>query len=313
MPRSRDLHIDKLLTQLSIGFYNDPEEYFADKFFPSLPGVTKRSDIIPRYEEDAWLRDEAQIRAKGDESFGSNYDVNNDLKYYCENYAFHHDIPWEDDANTDPPYDLQRDGTEFVTDKILMKRDTIFIARYLATGVWTGETDLVAAPWSNPSSNPIEDVEAARLAMSGRIGREGKRMLMGRTVFSALKQHPDILARIVYTQRGVITKDIIAAMFEVERIEVPNAIKNTAKEGQTKVKARMVGNVALLVYVTPKPALIKPTAGYIINWKMPPINTPIYIRRFSLTSRMIDRIEGHTFLDMVKTSADAGHYFYNVI
>lgn len=314
MHKSAPLHIDKLLTQISIGMYNDPEEYFADKFFPSISNIAHRSDLIPRYDEDAWFRDEAKIRAKGNESYGTTWDLLTPLAYYCEDYAIHNDIAWEDMANADAIYDLQRTGTEFVTDKILMRRDSIFIARFLKTGVWGVDQNMVSTTqWSNPASTPIEDFENARVTMSGKIGKEPKKLLIGRKTLSALKQHPDFLDRIKYTQRGIVTKELIMAMLEVDELYSPNTLKNTAKEGQTAVKTRMVGDVALLIYVTPRPALIRPTAGYIFNWKMPPVNTPIYIRRFSLTRPMVDRIEGHSFVDMVATSPAAGHFFYNTI
>ena len=59
---SRDVHIDAMLTNLSIGYKNDL--YIADQIAPIVP-VRRQSDIIPKYDQSHWFRNQAAIRAPG--------------------------------------------------------------------------------------------------------------------------------------------------------------------------------------------------------------------------------------------------------
>ena len=53
------------------------------------------------------------------------FTVDTSATYYCPRYSFGFEIPDETRDNTDPPWDLDRDGTAFVTDRLMMKREII--------------------------------------------------------------------------------------------------------------------------------------------------------------------------------------------
>ena len=72
-PTPRDLHVDQLLTQISIAFKNP--SYIADQMFPMVP-VRKQSDKIPKYDQSFWFRDQAVIRAPGTKSTGGSLSSN---------------------------------------------------------------------------------------------------------------------------------------------------------------------------------------------------------------------------------------------
>ena len=83
-----------------------------------------------------------------------------------------------------------------------------------------------------------------------------------------LKDNQDILSRIQYTQRGIITPEILASLFDVEKVLVPRGIYETAAKGATSAPARIAGSgKALLCYATNTPSIDEPSAGYFFAWK----------------------------------------------
>ncbi len=130
-PDLRDLHVDQLLSNLSIAYRNPM--YVADQIFPIVP-VAKQSNIIPKYNQSFWFRDAATLRAPGSKSIGGGFTVDNTDTYFCPRYSFRFEIPDELRDNADEPYNLDRDGAEFVADKILMRREVNYAGAFFTTG-----------------------------------------------------------------------------------------------------------------------------------------------------------------------------------
>ena len=84
-PTANALHVDSLLTNMSIGYKN--LSYIADEAFPIVP-VQKQSDIIPQFDQSHWFRDQAVIRAPGPKSQRAGWKVTTDETYYCQRFSF---------------------------------------------------------------------------------------------------------------------------------------------------------------------------------------------------------------------------------
>lgn len=312
-PDIRDAHVDQLLTILSHAYLQDADNYIADKLFPVI-GVKKQSARIPKYTKADWFMDDAALRAPGTESAGTGYTVDTTDTYFADNYAVHKDVPDEVRENTDMPFDPDLEATMLVTDKLLLRREVAMAATAFTTSLWTAQADsnLASAPWNDYGlSDPINDIETGKDAIHSGTSREANTLAMGRAVWSKLKHHPDFIERIKYTQKGVLTTQIVASILEVDRILVAKAIKNASKKGQTASMGYIIGKVALLAFVTPRPALLTPSCGYTFHWKN--FGALSFIRRIRDDKRIFDRIEGHTYFDHKIIGTDLGAYYYNVV
>lgn len=308
-PTVQDLHVDALLTILSIAYMNQPSAYIADVVFPVVP-VPKQSDKYPSYTKGDWFRDEAQIRSPGTESQGSGYNVATNNTYFCDNFSIHKDIPDELRENADAPFEPDVEATEFVTDRIRIRREKAFATDFMVTGKWatdkTGTTDFTK--WSDYGfSDPITDIEAGREGIFSVTALDPNTLVVGRAVWSKIKHHPDFIERIKYTQRGVLTADIVASVLEIERLLIARAIENTAIEGQTATMAYIVGKKALLAHVAPRPSLRRASAGYTFHWRR--FGGLTFIRRLRDDFKMLDRIEAHTYFDQKLVASDCGYFF----
>lgn len=140
------------------------------------------------------------------------------------------------------------------------------VAAKLTSGsVMTSNTTLSGTgQWSDfVNSNPI----SAILTQADALPTRPNTFIAGRDVISKLRTHPLILSAIQYTQRGGLAPlDALAALFEVDRILVGDAFKDTANEGQAASKSRIWGKNAILAYVDPSPPsplMDQPTLGYL--------------------------------------------------
>jgi hypothetical protein len=317
-PTVSDLHVDVLLTMLSIAYMNEPDAFVADKVFPIVP-VAKQSDKLAKYTKEFWFRDEASLRAPATEAKGGGYTVDTSDTYFCANYAFKDVIPDELRDNYDQPFDPDNDSTLLVTEKLKLRREVAFATDFFKTGVWgaTGtDTNFASTPttqWSDyANSDPIGDVETGREAIFSGTGKDPKDMLIGRGVWVKLKHHPDLIERIKYTQKAILTVDLVASLFELDRIMIGKAIYNTTKEGaSTQTYSYIFGKSALMLYTPGRPSLRTPSAGYTFTWnKMGGIS---YVRRLRDDKRLCDEIEAHTFFDQKAVATDCGYFMYNVV
>jgi hypothetical protein len=313
LPGLGDVHVDQLLTDMSIAVMNESTDFVFAEVFPRL-NVGKQTNIIPKYDDFAWLSDEAQIRVPATESEGSGWTVDNTNKYLCENFAFHKDVPVEISANADAPYDDDEAAVEFTVSKIMLKQEIQFVADFMGTTIWGTDVDLNAGgkkPWNDKESLLAQDIEDGKSEVSGKIVRDPMKLVTNRKVWGAIKQHPDIFDRMRTTADKIPTLQQAANLLELDTILISRAIRATNQEGQTLAKERVMGDTALLLYVTSRPSLLRPSAGYTFVWNVLGAGFPVFTRRIPRPLAMAERIESHSYIDRVKTSADAGVFFDN--
>lgn len=324
-PTPGDVHVNTPLTNISIAFLQNQENFIASRVFPNIP-VNKQSDRYYVYNRGDFNRDEMQIRAPGTESSGGSYTLDNTPTYFALNYSFHKDIPDEVRNNADAMLNPDREATAFVTHKALIRREKLWAAAFFTTGKWgtdyagvaSGPTGNQRLRWNDANSNPIEDVRDAKRTIAASTGFEPNKLVLGRLVFDRLMDHPDIIDRIKYGQTAgapaMANKQTLASLLGVDEVLVMNAIENTAAEGQNASHTFIGGANALLTYATPSPGLMTPTGGYTFSWTGMSGNGAEgnRIRSFRLEAIRSDRVEIDMSFDMKLISGDLGAFFNGI-
>ena len=312
-PTSSQVHVDAILTNISVAYMQQASNFIATRVFPVVP-VSKQSDKFYTYTKNDWFRDEAQRRADATESAGGGYNLSTD-SYQCDVYAFHKDIGDQTRANADAPINVDREAVEFVTSRLLLKMETQFVSNYFTTGVWA--TDSTPSNlWSDyASSDPISDIETAKRQILSVTGYEANTLVLGYDVFKALKNHPDLVDRIKYTSSQVITEQLLASLFDVPRVMVAKAVKATNNEGATGAYAFTHGKHALLTYAAPSAGLLQPSGGYIMSWTgvSGGIGATIGTSRMRMEQFKADRIEAEMSFDMKVIGSDLGYFFNSCV
>lgn len=324
MPNMNDAHIDRALTNVSVSYLQDASAFIADKVFPILP-VKRQSDVYYIYNKGDFMRDEAQVRGAATESAGGDYGVEASQPYYCKKHAFHKDVTPEERANYDEPLDADTDATDFVSQKMLIRREMTWASKFFNTGVWGTEIEGKASSpstgetiqWDQATSNPIKDITEASVAMASATGYRPNVLVLSPFAFNALKNHEDILDRIKYTQKGIVTADLLATLFEVEKVVVAWSVVNSAEKGAADDVDFIMGKHALLCYAAPRPALRQPSAGYIFAWTglegAGAYGNRIVRLPMDLLGLGTERIEGELAFDVQKVCGDLGCFFKNIV
>lgn len=324
MPTKGEAHIDRALTNMSVAYMQEEKAFIADKVFPKIP-VKKQSDVYFIYKKGDFFRDEARVRAGASESVGGEYGIETSDPYYCKVHAFHKDVTEQERANTDDPLDADTDATDFVTQKMMIRRETQWAEKYFKSGIWTTEIAGVGATpttgqvlqFDKPASDPIRVVSDEIVKMASQTGYRPNTLVMTPAVFYALKNHEDILDRIKYTQKGIVTEDLLATLFEVDNIYVSWAVVNTANQGAEDKINFVMGNHMLLCYVNPRPAIKKPSAGYLFTWTglkgAEAFGNRIVRLPMDLLGLGTERIEGEIAFDAKVIAQDLGVFFKDIV
>ena len=324
-PLRQDVHIDKPMSQILVAYLQEDMDYVADKVFPVIT-VSKKSDAYFIFDKGDFFRDEAAQRRPGSESAGSGYEVDTDT-YTCKRYGFHKDINGSIIDESDDPLKPREDATRFVGEKLKIKREVVFLNNFFGVDIWAndrvGITPVSATAgtsvgfWNDESSTPIKDIKEGILTMKENTGKKPNVLVLGARVFNALTEHADILARIQYTQKAVITEDILAGLFGIEKLVVANSIKNSGNKGGADSFGFMAGKSALLAYAEPNPGLYAVSAGYIFankNFKgASALGSRIYTIETPLLGLGSYRLEGEMEFDMKVVATDLGYFFSEVI
>lgn len=269
MPELANLgHIDRALTNISVAYMQGADAFIADKVFPII-NVTKQSDVYFSYSKADAFRDEVVERARGAESAGGNFNISEEEPYHCRKYAFHYDITQEERVNYDAPISIDRDATNWLSEKMLLKREVDFTNKFFKKGIWG--TDVQAdgttvKKWSDATSDPVDAVNKQMLKMAENTGKKPNFAIMSPDVFYALKNHDAIKDCIKYTQKGIVTVDLIASLFEVDNIYIPWGVYNSANQGADASNSFLYSGAMLLGHTAKSPSLRTPTAGYIFAW-----------------------------------------------
>lgn len=303
-PTRRDVHVDRPLSNVAIAYRN--LEYIAGEIFPSVP-VEKETDKYFIFDRASWFRvaQKAQ-RAPGTRAQRIDYTVSTG-SYVAKQYALAKGVPDEDRDNADDPLRPEVTATEFVTDQLYLLREDRVATLVTGSANWASAGS-PATQWDNDSSNVLGDVDTMRDTVIPLIGRAPNTMAMGWEVWSAIKKHPDLLDRIKFTQRGVLTMDLVASIFEVERLFVGRAIKDSATlEGQSASMGFVWGKTVWFGYVAPNPSIDVPSAGYVFDW------IPFETSRFREDQERQDVFEVRHATTEHVTGSDAAYCMVSVV
>lgn len=330
-PTGRDLHVDRLLSDLSIAFMNEPSAYVADQIFPVVP-TNKQSDKYAQYRKGDWFRDEAKKRAPLTESAGGGYELEDPGTFFCDEYAYHKDIADEDIDNADEVFDLEEEATQYVTEKLRLRREVAWGSEFFGASIWdkdlSGQTDAPGTDeflvWDDSSSTPLEDIEDAKSIIKLATGLMPNTLVVSERVHQTLKHHVDIKDVFKYTQAAVITQQLLARVFEIDNYFIAKAVKASNPEdtdGDTNDELEYILDQygALLVYAAPRPTKRRPSGGYTFRWKRPVIagregqRLEATVRKFRIDKIGGLRVEGAFYEDMRLIANECGVFFKDAI
>jgi hypothetical protein len=238
----------------------------GEGLFPSL-SVGRQSDKYYTFGREDWLPED-DIRAPGGEANEIGGKALSLDSYYAQEHALQVAIPDEEREEVDPPLAPDSEGTELITSKVLIGRElamknlAMTVANY-ASGM--SVTLSGTTQWNDyVNSNPIGDLKTGIRAIHAQIFMPPTVAVVPYQVMSTLEDHPDLIERIKYSERAVLTPEIVAALLGLPgRVIVPG-LGFLASPGAAV--GYLWGKDVLLAYVPQRPGRKIPAFAYEFNW-----------------------------------------------
>jgi len=261
------------LRDVSLAYKNT--NYVADRVFPIIDNCPPSAKIA-RYLKGAWFRDEAGIRGPGSRSKRGGYPTDF-VTIATKEYAFAKEVTDEDRRFANlafaPPLKPDADAIAFCSDKIDLAKERRVAAAIIAAnwgGAGAGGAD-ADGKWAASASNTfLVDIREGQGIIKGLCGLTPNKLLIDWKTYMGLLEEDTILEKIKYSQRGVLTADLIAQVIGVDEIIVADAMYSSANElasgadfTAVQIWEKNAGKgMGFLFYAPPAPGLRTPSAGY---------------------------------------------------
>jgi hypothetical protein len=160
-------------------------------------------------------------------------------------------------------------ATMLTTKLIGLDREIRVAAKVFNTANYSGSNQATlsgTSQWSDyVNSNPLY---AILTALDIPLYRPNV-ATFGQATFTALRQHPKVVQAVFGTAQtgGVVTREQLAQLLEIQKVYVGAGFVNTAKKGQAAVNSRVWGKHASFTYVDTEAAMAQqPCWGFTAQW-----------------------------------------------
>lgn len=239
--------VDPILTTIAVGYRN--AAYVGETLFPRVP-VDLMGGRVIEFGREHFLQ-YSTIRAPGSAIKRVSLGYTG-KPYTLDLHGLAGQVPMEiqREAAAQPGVDLGERAVRVVMDVMLRSLEQEIAA--VATNPANYDSDHKvslsgSSKWSDPSSNPSAQIVSYAEAIRRSIGVYPNTLLLGPPAMNALKNHPSILDRIKYTSRDSVTPDLLAQLWELNRVVVGAAVY--VPNETTGAFQDIWGNVAVLAYV----------------------------------------------------------------
>jgi len=262
MPEPKDLHVDAVLTNLSVKYRNLAMIWAL--LMPIIK-VNKRSDLYTVYNKaDSFKLVNDMI---GPKSLPNEVDwgISKD-NYSVKDHALSDWLPQESIDNADNPVQPEIDTNDFLNLLMDIAQEKRVVDLLFAAGTYPSGNKVQlsgTAQWGSTADDPIGNLLTAIETCFVRANT----VVMGADVWMVFRKLPEILDAVKGGTRyqgspgGLATIQECAGLFEVENWLVGRSRYITSKEGQTPAYARLWGKHCAALYVEPNPGIRSITFG----------------------------------------------------
>ena len=262
---SKDLHIDKLLSEFAMGYR--PDGFIADMIFPTVT-VGKQSDLYPVFDRGDRLRQQDTKRAPGTRAKRVVENVGSGT-YFANNYALDAAVVIEDKVNADPilASDKAMGKTRLILDHLLLDWE-IRVASQVNNTSNVGSSSAVNSAWSG-SGDPLGDMNSAIDNVKYANGKKVTHVVFGSKAWDSFRRDPTVRNLINGNNNGggYPNEADVAQLLQVPNILVGDSFKNTAEEGQGEALSEIWGDNVLLYHAPQSASFDDPSFGYSIRWQ----------------------------------------------
>jgi hypothetical protein len=266
MPTRSSLGVDRILSRYTQLLQNSTSMYVADRVLPSATVTQQRGkyfQIEPgfSYASPGY----GLLRNSGGAFRRITTDVSQSELYELKEYGIEAPV---DDIDREyagaEALDLRQAATEIAWNNAMIERERDFAGLLFSAGTFAGFNAALGggSEWSNAGANPLDQADLAADSIRQQTGvpRSEITLLVGATVWQALRKSPALTAFYQYVQAGAthLNEATVANALGIKEIIIGNAVGNTGVEGGTPTNADIWGDFALFYHKVDSPRPLTP-------------------------------------------------------
>lgn len=237
--------IDPILTNVAQGYRNS--DFVGNVLFPRVPVMASGGQII-EFGKEAFYQYNLR-RAPGGRTQRINFG------YLGKPFSLLQDsvevpVPREHlrDAAVVPGINMGNRAVGLGMKVVTKSLETDQAALATTAGNYDANHKLAlagATKWSVATGTPTADINTAREAIRSSVGVYPNVALLSAVAFNAAINNPNVLSRFQYTSSDVVTEEMLAKLWNLDKVVVGKAIGMT----DANVASDIWGNNAVLAYV----------------------------------------------------------------
>ena len=261
---ARDMHIDKVLTNMAMGYR--PEGFIADRIFPTVE-VQKQSDLYVEFNRADRMRRQDTRRTPGTEAHIRYEDIGS-ATYFARNYALKDFVTIEDRANADPFFvtKLLNTKSTLLMDDLALDEE-VRVATLATTVTNVGSYNAVASAW-NGAGDPLGDINTTIDNVHYSNGVMPNRVTFGIEAWKSFRRDSNVRNLIFGTNNGggYPNTSQVASLLDIDEVLVGGAFQNTGEKNQAESLSTIWGENVLVSYAPSNPTTERPSFGYRFRW-----------------------------------------------
>ena len=276
---ARGMHVDQLLTQMAMGYR--PDGMIADMIMPIVT-VQKQSDHYLIHSRADKLRIENDKRSPGTRANVITQNVSSDT-FFCENYAFRYPVTIEDKANADPVFvqTIINGRATFILDKLALNWEGR-VADLVNNTSNVGSSAAVSSGWTDYTNSDVQgDIDTALNNVQDATGKKPNVITLGLAAWRNARRNVPLRNIVNGTDNGggYLTVQQFAAIFEVDKVLIGGAYKNTGNEAQSEALESIWGDNVLVSHTAPVATQENPSFAYAFRWQGNGLPAPLVVER----------------------------------
>lgn len=305
------------LTKLAAGY--KAAGLVANQVFPTV-GTVASSGVIPLFSSKDAFKIYETMRAKGAYTKRAPISPDSWMSYACHEHDLA--IPLDqrelDELKALPAdivlkalFNLEDRQRRRVQSNIALELEQT-VANYVqtASNYPAGHVTTLAAGdcWSETTSDPVADIEAAREVVRDAIGLYPNTVVMGHTTATQFKFHAAYTGLLNANKDKIVTMDMIAAVHDINKVVIGGAKALDAAGNLVD----LWGDFFMLCYIPPTvtPDIDEPAFGYVIRPTFSPKPYP-YVDIFTEEGGKLVNVRCTDFYGVTMIMSACGYLFLN--
>lgn len=310
-------------TNITIQYKN--ENLIGDAVAPVVPVYSPATKILKYSKANMFmLQDDDLWYEEGGEVKVFNYDIESQTvnpRFIASGEDVYDTVKDVAAMPGQMPLQPDIDAVQHAFKKQDLKKE-LLVSQAVYGNTWSDGTNGGSAPsagagaWAldTTANSFVKDIYAAKASILGKTGQKPNTLVLDYGTFIAQQFNPVVADKIKYTQRGVITADLLASLLQLDEVLVGEAIYTSANQNKKATSASFTGTQIwspsgidkgnAFLYYRGTPGLRVVSA--LFQFRLPVMGQMRYVRSYRIEPKALLRYEVKEKIDMAVLATDVG-------